>query len=183
MFLIVLFINFISIFASDNIFYVLVMKNVLLFFSLLACVASSCEGGMEGEPVITIDSIQVNHETFPGYEIYSIPVNAEVRVFATLEASDGTLKSFNTEVNCGEDDAQAYQKDIKYEEEVVSNNGMADPSEGTLRFKDGVIKTRVEVETVAPQAENHVLTFKFYLNADERAAKEELRFRVTEEDK
>lgn len=155
------------------------MKNVLLILSLAACIASSCEDGMRGEPVITIDSIQVNHEIFTGYEINSIPVNAEVRVFATLEATNGTLKSFNTEVNC--DDDEIHQKNIKYEEGVVSNNGMTNLSEGTLRFKDGVIKTRVEVETTAPHADSNMLTFKFYLNADEKAVKEELIFRITEE--
>ena len=47
-------------------------------------------------------------------------MNATVRVFTTLEAYDGTLSSFNTEVNYGENEVSGYQKAIEFEKDVVS---------------------------------------------------------------
>lgn len=103
-------------------------------------------------------------------------MNATVRVFTTLEAYDGTLSSFNTEVNYGENEVSGYQKAIEFEKDVVSDD-LTNLKEGVLRFKDGVVKTNVAVETIAPSTKD-TLKLRFYLNTDDKGTKEELVFKI-----
>jgi lipoprotein len=154
------------------------MKNTFLIIPFLALGMVSCSDGMGGIPLITVDSIQINGESIGRNILYPIPMNATVRVFTTLEAYDGTLRSFNTEVNYGENEVSGYQKAIEFEKDVVSDDkNMTNPEEGVLRFKDGVVKTNVAVETIAPSTKD-TLKLRFYLNTDDKGTKEELVFKI-----
>ena len=148
------------------------MKNTFLIIPFLALGMVSCSDGMGGIPLITVDSIQINGESIGRNILYPIPV----RVFTTLEAYDGTLSSFNTEVNYGENEVSGYQKAIEFEKDVVSDD-LTNLKEGVLRFKDGVVKTNVAVETIAPSTKD-TLKLRFYLNTDDKGTKEELVFKI-----
>ena len=152
------------------------MKNTFLIIPFLALGMVSCSDGMGGIPLITVDSIQINGESIGRNILYPIPMNATVRVFTTLEAYDGTLSSFNTEVNYGENEVRGYQKAIEFEKDVVSDD-LTNLKEGVLRFKDGVVKTNVAVETIAPSTKD-TLKLRFYLNTDDKGTKEELVFKI-----
>ncbi len=164
------------------------MKNLFLCIALVALSATSCNTDrMGGIPSITVDSIQINGETIK-WDIYSpipVPLHAAVRVFTTLEVSEGTLKSFNMAIRCNEDEEAeetAHLQEMEYDENDVSDFSNNLP-EGTLRFKDGVVRTNVAIEAfISSKMKDNDLTFKFYLNTDDQAVKEELFFNVLDED-
>lgn len=160
------------------------MKNAVLFIILFVVSVTSCKtDDMGGTPLITVDSIQINDKTIK-CDVYSpipVPVDATVRVFTTLEAFDGTLKSFNTEIKCNEDEevkGLAHTQEMDYNKNDVSDLSNNLP-EGTLRFKDGVVRTSVAVEAfISSKMKDTALTFKFYLNTDDQAVKKEVLFNV-----
>ena len=155
------------------------MKNSW-FFSLLVPVAlCSCEQELDGEPIIAIDSVHVNRIKVMSQEEYLIPYNAEVKVFTSLYTDNGTLKSFSARVECDEeDDESGHLRDLIFVEDDVSDNGMTDLSEASLRFKDGVVRTKVQILTRVTHHDGDEMKLKLYLNAGHNGTKEEVEFQI-----
>lgn len=139
----------------------------------------SCDSGKGEAPVITVDSIYVNGKYIKGGLDEPIPKKALIEVYTTLNAlGSSTLLSFNVETICNELDGNGVciAPMIEYEEAAVSNAGFNDMS--ALRFKDGVINTKVVVRAQSSSSGDNSLMFKLYLNTDDAGTKKELTFLI-----
>ncbi|MGN0035955.1 MAG: DUF5035 family protein [Bacteroidaceae bacterium] len=155
------------------------MKAYTVAGLLVSLVMSACGEALEGDPSITVDSVWVNSRQWDMASRDTLPFEADVRVFASLATSSGTLTSFAAEVACQDDDTgEQHPGGVSYESDDVSTSGMTNADEGVLRFKDGVVQTHVVVGTVASHPDSRLLRFSLFLNAGDRGIKQELEFRL-----
>lgn len=157
------------------------MKNIALFVLPLTLGFISCDNNKGGEPVITIDSIYVDGVSRGCDLSEPISSNSTIRVFTTLATESGTLVSFNTQADCGDGSDSGIcpvTSITEYEKETVSDD-ISNLSQGTIRFKDGVVKTNVAVETSLPDVLEQDLHFKLYLTTTgNNNLKKELNFKI-----
>lgn len=160
------------------------MKNKVLFLLPLFLVACSKN---EESPVITIDKLYINEDQNAGInspEDYSHKINElpplkvgdEVDAVLILDGKGAELKSFQFQ-NCDE-----MRTELSYEKtDVSTESNLTDEEKGQLRFKDGVLKTRVKVHgTVESFDDNGEVQLSFYLSskADCEGAQEIIDFIV-----
>lgn len=158
------------------------MKKIFLFITLCLPLFFSCSNNNGANPVINVDSIYVD-----GKKIMDIsqayPKGKSVEVFATLSVVKGAaLSAFSVTMECG-DDCPA--TDVEYNVADVTKSGLdINLSDYTIRFVDGVVKTKVSVKSYLFPDENDQFKFNLYLSTDDtetEAAKQEIVFRVSEE--
>lgn len=158
------------------------MKKIFLFIALCIPLLFSCSNNNGTNPVISVDSIYVD-----GKKIIDIsqafPEGKDVEVFTTLSAvKGGTLSAFSVTMECGDD---CPVTDVKYSVTDVTKSGLdIGLSDYTIRFVDGIVKTKVSVKSYLLPDDNDQFKLNFYLSTDDteaEAAKQEITFHVSRE--
>lgn len=145
------------------------MKRKVLF--LLPLFLGACSDSGES-PVITIEKLYVNGDQEglnPHGENYAnrmeelpaLKVGDKLDALLSLDGNGAELKTFKLQ-NDGE-----VKTELRYEKAEVSTEGnLTDEENGQLRFKDGVIQTKVLVRaTVEHVDKNGDVQLSFYLSS------------------
>lgn len=159
------------------------MKNIFLFIVLFLPLLCSCSNNNGERPIITVDSIYVDGKKETNIS-QAFPKYSKIDVFATLKAvKDNTLSAFNVKLDCGDNCPKVT---VDYDENVggiIDDNSESKP-EYSIRFNDGVVKTKVQITTYLSPDDEHKFKLNLYLNNkdnnDEEATKVELTFVVSD---
>ena len=129
-----------------------------------------CGCASTGEsPSIAISSVSINGEMQGGYTYRSdktieLEEGDELELTLLLNGNGGDLQAFSMAFNEG-----ALNAELIYDNNTISKEGnLSDPTNGHLRFMDGVTKTEVlvmsTIETVSEDDEEIVISF--YLSSN-----------------
>lgn len=158
------------------------MKKIFLFIVLFLPLLCSCSNNNGERPIITVDSVYVDGKKEMNIA-QAFPKDSRIDVFATLKAVKGnTLSAFNVKLDCGDNCPLVT---VNYDESVggIIDDNPSKP-EYSIRFNDGVVKTKVQITTYLFPDDEHKFKLNLYLNNtdnnEEEATKVELTFAVSD---